>query len=226
MLAFLRGAASERKMRLFATACCRQVWRLLPDERGRRAVAVAENYADGEADWEDLRLAVIGAENLAEALSAAASTASEEAEASAAFAALNTTLLPEHAADCSAANACSAVFHSATAAVAPSAARARDAERAEQCRLLRCIFGPLPFREVKMDPSLLTNNDSLIPKLARAAYENCVLPAGKLDPARLLVLADALEEAGLTDAEVLGHLRSAGPHVRGCWAIDVVLGLE
>jgi hypothetical protein len=55
------------------------------------------------------------------------------------------------------------VFHAATEANAPSAARARDAEGAEQCRLLSCIFGPLPFREVRIDPLLLNKNDALIP---------------------------------------------------------------
>jgi hypothetical protein len=49
---------------------------------------------------------------------------------------------------------------------------------------------------------------------------------GTLDPARLTVLADALEDAGCTDADLLGHLRSPGPHVRGCWAVDLVLGKE
>jgi hypothetical protein len=42
--------------------------------------------------------------------------------------------------------------------------------------------------------------------------------------ARGALLADALEDAGCTDAELLGHLRSPGPHVRGCWAVDLVLG--
>jgi hypothetical protein len=40
------------------------------------------------------------------------------------------------------------------------------------------------------------------------------------------VLADALEDAGCSDAGLLGHLRSPGPHVRGCWALDLVLGKE
>jgi hypothetical protein len=64
----------------------------------------------------------------------------------------------------------------------------------------------------------------LVVKLARAAYEARRLPAGTVDGARLAVLADALEEVGLTDAEVLTHLRSGGPHVRGCFAVDVLLG--
>jgi hypothetical protein len=62
--------------------------------------------------------------------------------------------------------------------------------------------------------------------LARAAYDERHLPSGHLDPARLLVLADALEEAGATDARLLGRLRSAGPHVHGCHAVDAVLGKE
>ena len=41
---------------------------------------------------------------------------------------------------------------------------------------------------------------------------------------RLPILADALEEAGCTDAAILGHLRGPGPHVRGCWVIDLLLG--
>jgi hypothetical protein len=44
-----------------------------------------------------------------------------------------------------------------------------------------------------------------------------------LDEANLAVLADALEEAGCTNGEILEHLRKPGPHVRGCWAVDLVL---
>jgi hypothetical protein len=60
--------------------------------------------------------------------------------------------------------------------------------------------------------------------LAQAAYDERVLPAGTLDTARLAVLADALEDAGCADADLLGHLRGPGPHVRGCWAVDLLLG--
>jgi hypothetical protein len=49
------------------------------------------------------------------------------------------------------------------------------------------------------------------------------LPLGELSAERLAVLADALEDAGATE-EILAHLRSSGPHVRGCWALDLVLG--
>jgi hypothetical protein len=44
------------------------------------------------------------------------------------------------------------------------------------------------------------------------------------EPVRLHLFADALEDSGCTDAELLGHLRGPGPHVRGCWAEDLVPG--
>ena len=62
--------------------------------------------------------------------------------------------------------------------------------------------------------------------LAEAAYDRRHLPSGELDPARLAVLADALEEAGCTDPDLLDHLRGPGPHYRGCWVIDLLLGKQ
>jgi hypothetical protein len=88
-----------------------------------------------------------------------------------------------------------------------------------QCDILRDIFGN-PFRPVPLSPAWLTPD---VLSLARAAYDHRTLPAGTLDPARLGLLADALEDAGCDCAEILGHLRGEGPHVRGCWAVDLLL---
>ena len=60
--------------------------------------------------------------------------------------------------------------------------------------------------------------------LAPAAYDDRTLPAGTLDPDRLAVLADALEEAGCDNDDLLSHVRGPGPHVRGCWVVDLLLG--
>jgi hypothetical protein len=97
-------------------------------------------------------------------------------------------------------------------------------ENAAQASLLRCIFGPLPFRALTITPALLTWNDGLVVKMAQATYDDRHLPSGHLDPDRLSVLGDALEDAGCDDAELLGHLRGEGPHWRGCWAVDALLG--
>ncbi|MBX4200796.1 hypothetical protein KW786_01565 [Candidatus Parcubacteria bacterium] len=78
-----------------------------------------------------------------------------------------------------------------------------------------------PFRSVKVDRAWQTPT---VTSLASAAYEERQLPSGHLDTARLAILSDAFEEAGCTSDEILGHLRSPGPHIRGCWALDLVLG--
>jgi hypothetical protein len=100
------------------------------------------------------------------------------------------------------------------------------AEERAQADLLRDIFGPPPFRTSRVGPSWRT---PLVLSLARAANRERVAPAPArpgwlvLDPARLLVLSDALEEAG-ADASLVEHLRGPGPHVRGCLAVDLLLG--
>jgi hypothetical protein len=96
------------------------------------------------------------------------------------------------------------------------------AEQKEQVSLLREVVGD-PFRPLALDRSLLTWEGGLIPRLAKAAYEDRLLPEGTLDLVRLGVLADALEEVGCPEAALLAHLRSPGPHVRGCVVVDAVL---
>jgi hypothetical protein len=77
---------------------------------------------------------------------------------------------------------------------------------------------------VAAEPAWTRWNGGVALRLAEAAYEERSLPRGTLDADRLAVLADALEEAGCADPDLLGHLRGPGPHVRGCWALDLVLG--
>jgi hypothetical protein len=98
----------------------------------------------------------------------------------------------------------------------------RHEERQHQAVLLRDLFGN-PFRPVALNPVCLT---PAVVSLAQAAYDHRTLPEGTLAPVRLLVLADALEEAGCIDEAIFGHLRGPGPHVRGCWSVDLILTRE
>jgi hypothetical protein len=99
-----------------------------------------------------------------------------------------------------------------------------EAERATQAQFLRCIFGN-PFRTPPtVDPVWFAWNDGTVERVAEDAYQQRVMPAGTLDSQRLAILADALEEAGCSDADMLCHLRGPGPHVRGCCVVDAVVG--
>ena len=68
-----------------------------------------------------------------------------------------------------------------------------------------------------MDSAWLAWNLGTIPRLARGIYE-------AREWASLPILADALDEAGCDDEPILRHLRYPGPHVRGCWVLDLLLG--
>jgi hypothetical protein len=226
MLDYLRGRATARKRRLFAVACCRSVWHLLTDERSRRAVELAERYADGLADEEDLRRAAAGAETVAEALAAYAGPTDRNAESSAAFAALNATRADGNVASYVAANAASAAYHEGaidaededlTTALArrPGAAASRARERTEQADILRELFGN-PFKPVTVDRAWLLWNGGTVSALATKVYAENAFD-------RLPLLADSLEDAGCWETNLLGHLRGPGAHARGCWALDLIL---
>jgi hypothetical protein len=72
---------------------------------------------------------------------------------------------------------------------------------------------------VSVEPAWLAWGDRLIPRLARAIYDERAFD-------RLPYLADALEEAGCADAALLAHCRRPGEHLRGCWALDLFVGGE
>jgi hypothetical protein len=94
----------------------------------------------------------------------------------------------------------------------PSAAE--DLERAALADLVRDVFGPDPTARVRFDPRWRTE---AVVGLARGIYEEQAF-------GRLPVLADALEDAWYDAEAVLAHCRSAGPHARGCWVVDLCLG--
>jgi hypothetical protein len=194
--------AGRRRMRLFACAAVRRVWELLTDPRSRAAVETAELLADGQAD-EGRR-----AEALKQALQAYyALPRTETDRLNAAYGAWMT---------------CQAEAWRSRAAVRTALAaeagkgRPRDVW-APYAALLREVFGN-PFRPVALDPAWAKWNGGALRGMAEAVYQDRAYD-------RLPVLADALEDAGCADADLLGHLRSPGPHVRGCWALDLLRGV-
>jgi hypothetical protein len=92
---------------------------------------------------------------------------------------------------------------------------AKDRSTKFQLATLHDIFGN-PFRPVTIDSSWLTRT---VTNLAQAIYTDRVFD-------RMPILADALEEAGCNNAEILQHCRQPGIHVRGCWVVDLVLGKD
>jgi hypothetical protein len=89
--------------------------------------------------------------------------------------------------------------------------------RAYQADLFRDIYGSLPFRSISLDSAWLSWHDGLLLSMARQMYDS-------RDFSDMPVLADALEEAGCTAPDILGHCRSGGEHGRGCCVVDSILG--
>jgi hypothetical protein len=186
----------------------------LTDARCRSAVEIAEQFADGLVTARTRGRAFTAAREAARHVGAPTQNAFHAAAYSA------------HASPATAALGASANAPYARGrwVAGPQGLVFRRWKGTPLCPLLRDIFG-YPFRrQPRIVPSWLAWNDGTVMKMAQAVYEGQALSGGTLDNSRLAVLADALEDAGLTDAEVLGHLRSGGPHVRGCFALDAILG--
>jgi hypothetical protein len=258
MLALLRGAASARKMRLFASTCVRRVWNLL-EEGCRNAVEVSERYADGLAGRAELEAALEKVRTYREAIpsfeepsylhflgsvdnvgywrcwrpleeaaaelalglgpeleaGAVARRAAEVAGGIARADAWEAALVGEEGDEIN--------FSARDSRGEAASQSTRDGEMCAQAALLRDVCGN-PFRPAHLDPAWLTFNGGTVVRLAAAAYDERALPEGTLDVERLAILADALEENGCHNKEMLEHLREQGVvHVRGCWVLDLLL---
>jgi hypothetical protein len=209
------GRASDRKLRLFAVACCRRLASLLPDSRSRSALETCEQFAHGLADDEALRAAqqaaVLSYDEFQDGDGFCNFTGRESASAAVAGACWVEASRRE-----------AGLFDVVDNAIGLGELttgwkNGKYIEQRRQCYSLRELFGPLPFRPVTVvAPAVLAWHGGAAVRLAES-----------IDTARrfedLPVLADLLEEAGYCDAELLAHLRGRGPHCFGCWALDTVL---
>lgn len=234
MLKSVRDKASERQLRLFACACCRKVLHLMKDARSRQGLLAAERLADGGAGArrgragvaKEAKAAAEEARQLADAAQDPAEHLARLAECCAAWAAY--FVVQPSAGD----SADNAVGHASLAlayascktpkvltSFPPDRERMmRDAMR-EQAGLLRDIIGS-PFDRRTVDHTWLRKDTNTILTIAQAVYEQEAFTAE-----RMRVLADALEEAGAV-TELVDHLLSPGPHVRGCWVVDLILSTD
>jgi len=226
MLAFLRTRESGRKLRLFALACCERVADLIADQRSRAAILFAERCVEvGVARRKGRPDALRAAELVCMEYENARWRVSDEREkarllvASNAARAAKATLEPDAwlSADWASGFAANARAWEWIISHEPDTLPefnqvAKHPEEQEQILLLRDIVGN-PFRPVTAAPSWLTPT---VIDIANNVYES-------RDFSPMPILADALQDAGCDNEEVLNHCRGPGPHLRGCWVVDAVL---
>jgi hypothetical protein len=238
----------RRQLRLFACACCRQVSHLTTNDRLRtaidKAVEVCEQFTDGKATRSQLDAAVNdlrpayqeAGEAVAQAL---ANLPADVTDAERGFAERiarlpeiilsvigDTTQILRMAGPIEAERAAWSVAAFANAAIHDSqltlvsciaegcGSFGLGKPNLTHCHLLRDIVGT-PFRSFLVYPSWLHFHDGTVPKIAQRIYDN-------RDFSLLPILADALEEAGCDNDDILRHCREPGEHVRGCWVVDLL----
>ncbi|MFQ3648762.1 MAG: putative immunity protein [Gemmataceae bacterium] len=209
ILQLLGKKASPRKLRLYAVECCRRIWSLFLDDRLRQAVDVARRYADGKSTANELLAAGQSVLSIARVFGDPLQPTSRSTHdiGGAAWAATRPDAWIA---------AWDAAYDARWAAVNDGRRKTDwEQERAWQAQLLKELFGN-PFRSIYIDPSW-RSPDSPATLLARVIYH-------EERYGDMPYLGDALEDVGCSDQTILDHCRGPGPHYRGCWVLDAVLG--
>ena len=229
------GKLAQRKLRLIACAAARCLWKQMPEQVLRNAVEVGERFAEGDAKDKEREKAFRAAFEVHDNLELAYGIDDgtefyllpdrERAEAwralSAAVLAITCVKPPMNFLTLD------GVCHTVPGLLLPIAKYmkgfsvehgyqfAYDQVRDPLPPLVRDILG-YPFAPVKFDKRWRTETVKLL--------TDGITTEGKFD--RLPILADALEEAGCDDSDILGHCRGPGAHVRGCWVVDLIRGVH
>jgi len=199
MIDYLRTKSSDRKHLLYGSAECRRKWDWFSDDAvSVQTLDLAEKFADGHVDRAHIESASYALSNR------------------------GMTTITEFLVELEGGSPAAAVAAAVISCVANWALDNADREKVEeiihieealQVQLAHEVFGN-PFRRVKLNRKLIS---SIALSLASSIYDERAYD-------RLPILADALQESGVENEDVLNHLRSIRSHVRGCWALDLVLG--
>jgi hypothetical protein len=197
--------ATKRKLMLYGCACCRLVWNHIVDERSKRVVELVENFADGKGQQEELDFALAEAYRVATSNSTAFWPKVSVGAAQPTLLGVSTT-------------STNTAYILLGFKSQPPGPRTREAETlrpglALLTNYVRDLFRPQPSKFVL--PSEWQT--AAVQQGAKVIYNE-----RRWD--EMPILADALEDAGCDDTEILSHLRGPGPHTRGCWALDLILG--
>jgi hypothetical protein len=228
MLDHLRGRASDRGLWLFVSAACGRASSFFPDEINRTVLAISEAIADQTASPGDVtaaREAVAGWKErfiVEQDFERAASMRDVQDVLARQGLGSPATLALRAARWATELPGLTTLWRGWDDAhrgppwpADPQCSEERPGHMRFHAALLRDLFNP--FRPVAPDPGWLTANGGAARNLAAAIDDGRAFE-------RLPILADALEDAGCTDRLLLGHCRGPGLHVRGCWALDLVLG--
>jgi hypothetical protein len=212
MLEFLGARATARKLTLFAIACCREVFFLTKDHRVKHAALLGEYVADAQGPLEELNQLLLNLQAAGDHLGAWTVVVPMWARS-------RNSLLHVGLFNLASAVASHTVPEVATTEESwdmpwdPAWRGAYLREKAKQARLLREVIAS-PFLPMTLDTDRVTCH---VQSLAEFIYH-----ARAFD--RLPILADALEDAGCDNVDILNHCRQGGEHVRGCWPVDLILG--
>jgi hypothetical protein len=210
MLKHLGPDASPRKLRLFAVACARRVLPREADFYMTHAINIAEQFADGVGKKWHLAAARKALQSSHVVRSKRWSPLyTDHIRSVPAWHAARDQIV-QGANDCA---GCSAWSTTRRIRYGTVTMTIPEKELKAQANLLRDIFGN-PFRPVTLDPRWLT---SIVLDLSRTIYAERVFK-------RMPILADALMDAGCDSDEIINHCRGSGPHTRGCWLVDSILG--
>jgi hypothetical protein len=194
---YLAETASDRKLRLLAAAFCRQLMAWNKEPRVLEALCRVERHADGQ-------LADSTMEKWSRQM----------------WRAMGDRREAQYVICCAACVACQPrrypafvqFFHSMVGSNAGFSVEMKQGLPTLVRGILHEILGN-PFRPITLNPFWLTPTVS---DLARAIYDERAF-------GHFPILADALEDGGCSDTEILGHMRGPATHVLGCWALDLIL---